>query len=733
MDAMAAIKKTFFEECEEQLAEMEAGLLAMNEGSAENELVNGVFRAVHSIKGGAGAFKLGALVSFAHKFETVLDLIRSARLSATPDTMRIMLRALDIVSDLVRLSRAEAPIDDALWRPVGAELEALIEQKPQQQIQPEITVVPEAPAEVVDLGFDFAPTPISIDDGAVASPPDPQQTYEIEFRPSKELYASANEPVVLLREVAKLGETSVRCNCDALPPLDSLDPDSSYLSWTIRLVTAADIEAVREVFEFVDGACELSVALIEHAPAQVMPAVAVPVADPSPSLTVVPDITRQLHEARADSAPVLASESVAAADIQKDGGMASGQPATATIRVDLDRVDRLINLVGELVINQAMLTQRVLAEGLAKSSSTMIGLDELEQLTREIQESVMAIRAQPIKSLFQRMSRVMREVCAATGKDVRLRLDGEMTELDKTVIERLADPLTHMIRNAVDHGVESRETRIAAGKSPDGSVRLSAAHRSGRVQIEISDDGAGIDRKRVLAKAISKGLVLQGVELSDGEIDNLFFLPGFSTSESVSAISGRGVGMDVVRRSIQALGGRISISSRSGQGSSFVLSLPLTLAVLDGMVVRVADQTLVVPLTAIIETLRPASATVHALGGSASVIKVRDRFVPLIDVGAELGFRARRQLADEADGVAILVESETSTTHALLVDTIEDQRQVVIKSVETNYGKIRGIAAATILGDGRVALIVDVEDVVGISRSDTGQQINELRTGAGIR
>ncbi|MBA4174358.1 MAG: chemotaxis protein CheA, partial [Hyphomicrobium sp.] len=352
---------------------------------------------------------------------------------------------------------------------------------------------------------------------------------------------------------------------------------------------------------------------------------------------------------------------------------------------------------------------------------------------REIQESVMAIRAQPIKSLFQRMSRVMREVCAATGKDVRLRLDGEMTELDKTVIERLADPLTHMIRNAVDHGVESRETRIAAGKSPDGSVRLSAAHRSGRVQIEISDDGAGIDRRRVLAKAISKGLVPQGVELSDSEIDNLLFLPGFSTSESVSAISGRGVGMDVVRRSIQALGGRISISSRSGQGSSFVLSLPLTLAVLDGMVVRVADQTLVVPLTAIIETLRPASATVHALGGSASVIKVRDRFVPLIDVGAELGFRARRQLADEADGVAILVESETSTTHALLVDTIEDQRQVVIKSVETNYGKIRGIAAATILGDGRVALIVDVEDVVGISRSDTGQQINELKTGAGIR
>jgi two-component system chemotaxis sensor kinase CheA len=409
-------------------------------------------------------------------------------------------------------------------------------------------------------------------------------------------------------------------------------------------------------------------------------------------------------------------QAAAEAAAQKPEQAGAGGLSQATIRVDLDRVDRLINLVGELVINQAMLAQRVQEAGLVRASGVATGLDELEQLTREIQDSVMAIRAQPVKSVFQRMPRLVREVAAMTGKLVRLVTEGENTEVDKTVIERLADPLTHMIRNAIDHGLETPEARAAAGKPEEGLVHLSAAHRSGRIVIEVSDDGAGIDRARVKALAARKGLIPADAALTDDEIDNLIFLPGFSTASTVSDISGRGVGMDVVRRSIQALGGRISIASRPGQGSTFTMSLPLTLAVLDGMVVTVAGQTLVVPLTAIIETLQPKIADVHGFGDGARVIAIREQFTPLIDVGCALAYRADN--ADAFACVALLVESEGGVRSALLVDAILGQRQVVIKSLEANYRHVPGIAAATILGDGRVALILDVDAVVASSRAD---------------
>jgi two-component system chemotaxis sensor kinase CheA len=384
-------------------------------------------------------------------------------------------------------------------------------------------------------------------------------------------------------------------------------------------------------------------------------------------------------------------------------------------------VDRLIDLVGELVINQAMLSQRVMEAGIAGASAIGMGLDELEQLSREIQDSVMAIRAQPVKSVFQRMSRLAREVAAMTGKQVRLVTDGEGTEVDKTVIERLADPLTHMIRNAIDHGLESAAGRAAAGKPAEGTVRLSAGHRSGRIVIEISDDGAGINRPKVREIAIDRGLISADAVLSDDETDNLIFLPGFSTATEVSDISGRGVGMDVVKRSIQSLGGRISISSRPGKGSTFVMSLPLTLAVLDGMVVSLSEQTLVVPLTAIVETLQPKSSNVYGMGGDARVIAVRDAYVPLIDVGMLLGYRTSAMPAGE--GVALLIESDGGGRAALLVDAIQGQRQVVIKSLEANYRHVPGIAAATILGDGRVALILDIDSIVAVSR--TGDPVPE--------
>ena len=328
----------------------------------------------------------------------------------------------------------------------------------------------------------------------------------------------------------------------------------------------------------------------------------------------------------------------------------------------------------------------------------------------------MAIRAQPVRSVFQRMPRLVREVAAQTGKQARLVTEGEGTEVDKTVIERIADPLTHMIRNAIDHGLESPEKRIAAGKPAEGLVRLTALHRSGRIVLEVSDDGAGINRARVKEKAIANGLIAPDAALTDDEIDNLIFLPGFSTASTVSDISGRGVGMDVVRQSVVALGGRISISSRPGQGSTFTLSLPLTLAVLDGMVISARGHTLIIPLGAIVETLKPKAADVFPLDGEINVIRLRGGYVPMVDVAATLGYSD--EFVEPDQSVALLVEGEGGVRAVLLADAIHGQRQVVIKSLEANYRAVPGIAAATVMGDGRVALILDVDAVVKTTRSE---------------
>ncbi len=706
MDTMAAIRETFFQECEEQLGELELGLVAMDEGDADSEVVNAVFRAVHSIKGGAGAFKLDRLVRFAHTFETALDLIRSEQLAPSPAVMKTLLRSADVLADLVKAARSDEPVDEARSQALIAELKGL-------------TGALDAPAEdSEETGIDegatlgFQPLLLSIDDEPGFLEPDPQR-FTITFTPRQGLYRKGNETARLMRELARLGEATTTCNVDVLPTLDALDPEEAYLTWRTELSTIQDVNAIEELFEFVVDDCELEIVAAPTEPA------------PSPGTDATSEaVEPPATEAAADEALAPKGEARASAPAaqETEKSHAKVEAASPTIRVDLDRVDRLINLVGELVINQAMLSQRVTEAGLARSSSVAAGLGALEQLTREIQEGVMAIRAQPVKPLFQRMSRIVRELTDATGKQVRLRTEGEATEVDRTVIERLADPLTHMIRNAVDHGVEAPEAREAIGKSGQGEVKLSAAHRSGRIVIEVSDDGAGINRQRVKEIAIRKELIPADAQLTDNEIDNLLFLPGFSTASKISNISGRGVGMDVVKRSIQALGGRISISSRPGLGSTFSMSLPLTLAVLDGMVVKVADQTLVVPLTAIVETLRPKPGDIHTLGVSARVISDRGGFAPLIDVGQELGYRPTS--ADPIDGVVLIVETEVSTRCALVVDAIHDQRQVVIKSLEANYRQVPGIAAATILGDGRVALILDIDTFV--ARTNRGAQASEV-------
>ena len=755
-DPFEAIKVTFFQECSELLGDLEANLLALETGQGDAETINAVFRAVHSVKGGAGAFGLEDLVRFAHVFETLMDELRSGRKDCDDVTVKTLLRASDVLADHIAAAQGTgAPVDAARSAGLVAELEVLTHG------QAAASVVPAPVAAVADAD-DFGFTPLTLDLADFGAPaelpsldlppldlPDltassaaaPTVGWRIVFRPHPRLYASANDVSLLLRELTRLGPTSVELDDSGLPMLDALDAEDAHLIWTITLSGDASEAAVRDVFDFVEMDCDLSITalgdavvetdlpplpVLDAAPAEpefdiaaLLAKAAAPVEAPAPAPVVA-------TAAPVAPAPVAAApKPVAPAAPAPAAPSAPAAAAPVTIRVDLDRVDRLINVVGELVIQQAMLAQRVMESGLARSSDIALGLEDLELLTRDIQDSVMAIRAQPVKSVFQRMPRLVREVADMTGKRVRLVTSGEDTEVDKTVVERLAEPITHMLRNAIDHGLESPEERAAAGKPAEGTVRLAALHRSGRIVIEIADDGKGINRERVKQIAIDKGLIPADAALGDEEIDNLIFLPGFSTAATVSDISGRGVGMDVVKRSIQALGGRISIASVPGKGSTFTLSLPLTLAVLDGMVVAAAEQTLIAPIAAIVESLTPQTADIHHVGGHDAVIRFRDRFVPLVDVAHAMGFRV--QPMAPADGVAVVVETEAGQQAALLVDAIQGQRQVVIKSLETNYQPVDGVAAATILGDGRVALILDIDGLVANVRRKAASTRPELK------
>ncbi|MEO1676577.1 MAG: chemotaxis protein CheA [Pseudomonadota bacterium] len=774
-DPMAEIRASFFIECEELLEALQDGLAAMEGGDTDSETINVCFRAVHSIKGGAGAFGLESLVRFAHRYETVMDEVRAGKLSPDHDAMMLFFRAADVLSDIVRASRDGETVDESEVETTLSQLEALAGDPPEEDDEAEVS--------------DFQPMSLAIDLDVSSDTDDlpaldeadaPGKTF-VRFAPHAALFASGNEPQHLLRSVSALGAAEITCDESAIPSLKDLDPEAAHLSWTIALETDASETDIRDVFDFVDGICDLEInaASAPSAPplldlgdlpstiddggeAAPFPEAATdeastmddaqdaqngarrgrltlsisepaepdaasgamsqpPIEDtPDPEPSDAGEAAPTLPTAKSDAAaPVADTPPVAA--VPTPSGAAGGQDAPAkpasaasqpkpTVRVDLERIDRLVNLVGELVINQAMLSQSVQEAGLPSNSPVSQGLEEFMQLTRDIQDSVMMIRAQPVKPLFQRMSRIVREASVAVGKRVRLVTEGEGTEVDKTVIERLADPLTHMIRNAVDHGLESREKRVEAGKSEEGKVTLTAAHRSGRVVLEISDDGGGINRPKVREIAESKGLIAEGLTLSDSEIDNLLFLPGFSTASQVSDLSGRGVGMDVVRSAIQGLGGRINIASEPGSGTTFSISLPLTLAVLDGMVVKAAGETLVVPLGAIVETLSLQDTEIRSVGNGGNVLHIRDSFVPLLDLGTELGYREAPTSYDGS--VVLLITQEDGTRAALVVDSIEEQRQVVIKGLQESYGHVPGIAAATILGDGQIALILDPVDLM---------------------
>lgn len=721
MSDLDQFQQTYFQECEELLGDLESQLLILQEDGSDVEAMHAVFRAIHSIKGGAGAFGFERLVSFSHAFETILDLMREGQLETSSDNVELSVHAADIVADLVQAARSGEELEPDYETEMLASLHALIGE---DDAHPPSGNTDDDDAFDAELGF----VPVMVDgsdpvqeDAISAFDPDavqmPVNTFSISFTPHTEMLKRANEPLLLIRELKSLGGVTATPDLSSLPSLENMVPQEAYLRWELQLITTHERDSVQEVFEFVDSDCDLNIELVhrnepdEQSAAQIVEADAKDDAKNGIKNGIKNDTEQAAGESgdgETSGAAAQKKTSAAKSEAPKPAGNKATPSTVSSVRVDLAKMDRLVNMVGELVITQAMLSQQFSSLPQEKYPNLMRGLDELAQHTRGLQDSVMAMRAQPVKSVFSRIPRLVRELSAQTDKKIKLVMSGEGTEIDKTVIEQLGDPLTHMIRNACDHGIESPEQREAAGKPAEGTIHLSAEHRGGRILIEIKDDGKGISRERVLQKAVEKGLVPQGAQISDEQIDNLIFHPGFSTAETVSNISGRGVGMDVVIRNIQNMGGRVMVRSNPGKGSSFSLTLPLTLAVLDGMIVRVGGQSYVIPLTNIIESLRPDKSEINAIAGDGDnmVLAIRGDYIPMIFLNRM--FNIHDAIDDPTDGLVVITEAEDGNKVGIVVDAILGQQQVVIKSLENNYDKVEGIGAATILGNGEVSLILDL-------------------------
>lgn len=692
------IQGIFFEECAEGLAVAEEGLSAMADGNASADVIAGVFRAVHSIKGGSGAFGHSRLQAFSHRFENVLDEVRAGNIPAGAEVCRIMLNAFDILSDHVSAAQGSvaAPEDAAMLEQLDAILAAggapaaasAVEGGPAPE--PEADEFGFTPVMAVVEDFDpfgFEPVMVDLEELADAE----SRGWTVRFGPSRGAMANGCEPLLVIRELEEMGGSVAAVDTSRLPGLRDLDPEESYLVWAVNLPASTDEQAIRDCFDFVAPDSLIEIQRVE--PEAVQPVTAEP---PAEEVTAQPPA----QEEAASPALTLVVDNGPAAAAEKPKADTPAQ----TIRVDLGKLDQLLNLVGELVIRGSILSDR-----LSPADQERVELPELSRLTRQIQDNVMSLRAQPIRQAFSRVPRMLRDLMAETGKQVLLETTGETTEVDKGVIEKIGDPLTHMIRNAVDHGLESPEARVAAGKSAEGTIRLSAEQKGARIIVRVSDDGRGIDRERVRAKAIERGIIAADAQLSDEEIDGLICAPGFSTAESISNISGRGVGMDVVRSNVEALGGRLEIHSVPGEGTTFSMALPLTLAILDGMIVRLGNQRFVLPLTNVIETVQPAPGQVQPTSPTSEVIELRGKYLPVRRVGEMFGLSADRR---PEDSLVIIVESEAAGHVGLMVDTIDNRREVVIKSLEDNLHPIRGLGGATILGDGSIALILDIDALV---------------------
>ncbi len=655
--------QTFFDEADELLADMEQHLLELDPLAPDIEPLNAIFRAAHSIKGGAATFGFSVLQETTHLLENLLDGARRQEMSLSTEIINLFLETKDIMQEQLDAYKTSQQPDAESFEYICQALRQLALEAQQQQEAPAVQPAVQQPVVL------HAAAPAAIEGGM-----------RISLNGLK-----ASEIPLMLEELGNLGEVK--------------DPHQTEHSLDVTLLTSASEDDISAVLCFVLEPEQISFSTpTQSEPAAVeasLPeAVAVPEPAPAPVASAVPPATKP---------------AAAAAEAPKARAKAS---ESTSIRVAVEKVDQLINLVGELVITQSMLAQRSGTLDPVNHGDLLNSMSQLERNARDLQESVMSIRMMPMEYVFSRYPRLVRDLAGKLNKQVELTLQGSSTELDKSLIERIIDPLTHLVRNSLDHGIEEPTTRIAAGKSAVGNLVLSAEHQGGNICIEVIDDGAGLNREKILAKAASQGLAVSD-SMSDEEVGMLIFAPGFSTAEQVTDVSGRGVGMDVVKRNIQEMGGHVEIRSQAGKGTTIRILLPLTLAILDGMSVKVNDEVFILPLNAVMESLQPQAEDLHPLAGGERVLQVRGEYLPLVELYRV--FEVEGAKTDATQGIVVILQS-AGRRYALLVDQLIGQHQVVVKNLESNYRKVPGISAATILGDGSVALIVDVSALQTLNR-----------------
>jgi two-component system, chemotaxis family, sensor kinase CheA len=643
---LAQFQQVFIEESLEGLDTMESSLLALDEGG-DGELVHTIFRAAHSIKGGAATFGFPEMASFTHEAESLLDEVRGGKRAIDKPIVELLLRSVDCLRGMFDRARAGQPLNDAVSDGVRGELAAMMGR--------------EAPAQA----------------GPARRAGDQAEAWMIRFQPHAGMLAGGNDPLRLMRELAGLGELAIEADLSRLPPLDKLDPSECHLGWNIELKAPVKREDIAAVFDWVEGECELSI-------------------EPKPSAVVTP-------VAAAAPAPANIADAAAAR------GTREASAESSSVRVAIDKIDSMINLVGELVITQSMLDTFREDFDPARLPLLQQGLIQLARHARELQESVMGIRMLPIASVFNRFPRLVRDLSQKLGKQVKLELHGEQTELDKTVLEKIGDPMVHLVRNAIDHGLEMPDKRRAAGKHEMGTLKLDAFHRGGNIVVEVSDDGAGLNREAIVNKAIERGLIASGEGLSEEAVGELIFQPGFSTAAVTTDLSGRGVGMDVVRRNVSDLGGTVTIRSKPGQGSVFTITLPLTLAIIDGLTAAVGEERYIVPLVSIVESVQLKPEALKTVVGGGELFRFRGEYLPVLRLHELFGCEGAKRSIE--DGLLIVVEGDGSRV-GLFVDGLVGQQQAVVKSLEANYRRVQGVSGATILADGAVALIVDIAGLV---------------------
>jgi two-component system chemotaxis sensor kinase CheA len=663
---------SFLEESFEGLELMESSLLNLEQG--DDETINSIFRAAHSIKGGAGTFGFNNVTEFTHLVETLLDEMRDGRRNIEQDDVELLLESVDCMRLLIEAIRDEDECDSEKI----AENSALL-------------------AKTLAVGGSEITETTTIDSSQSNNESSQNiATWQISFIPEHHLVQTGNDPLLLFNALADLGEITLVANAKELPALNDIDAEELYLSWQLTLQSNASENDIKEVFEWVEDECQLIITKEESTEENEMTLDKV-IPNESPVSATTPE----------EKPPQKLSTNKPAADKP-----VKAKNDLGSIRVGVDKVDSLINLVGELVITQSMLSELGNDFDLSKVERLNSGLEQLLQNTKELQESVMRIRMLPISFAFNRFPRLVHDLSKKTGKEIELILKGEQTELDKTVMEQIGDPLVHLVRNAVDHGIEPAEVRLANGKPEKGTIMLDAYHQGGSIIIEISDDGGGINRQAVFNKALEKGIVDESTTLSDSQVFDLLFEPGFSTAKEVSDISGRGVGMDVVKKNIQSLGGRIQVESEEGKGSTFRVHLPLTLAILDGQLVRVGGETYIIPLITIVESLQPQKELINRVSGDMVLYRLREDNVPVIPIYQLFNIPCE---FDNIESALLVVVEADGQKIGLMVDDLLAQQQVVIKSLNDNYQQVEGISGATILGDGSVAMILDVTGIISMA------------------